>query len=365
MYTRITSQMMMTNYKNTLFKTMDNLSSSSQAVANERQYQNDSEEPVNASRAYQYRREINRNEQYISNTKNTSSLLKTRETVVMELSGMLRNSYSNMLGADSDTSSDESRGAYAMEMKQTQQAVIQSLNTSYGGAFIFGGTSSTTVPFTLEDDGTVTFRGIPVNGLSNSDLSAFKDDPSAVFGNAGLKEKYDDNMEKLRSYMNEKVFIDLGFGLQLDDKSDKSSMASSNSAYNMVNNAISFLGFGLDENGHSKNTIQLLGDISEAVDRGRSNYDHEEVMVLTQAYYSGMSDITIELTQMGADEKFMDNNLERLEDIQFNLAKKQNSVEFMDEAEAITHFEQTQYSYRAALQIGSQILSQSFLDYMR
>ena len=75
--------------------------------------------------------------------------------------------------------------------------------------------------------------------------------------------------------------------------------------------------------------------------------------------------LVMELTELGSQMNFMETNQTRIEDVLKNLAEKTNSAEFIPEAEAITNFEQAQYAYRASLQIGSQILTMSFLDYMR
>ena len=49
MYTRITSNMMMSKYTNNMSQTMSDLSAAGDAVMNERKYQNDYEDPVSAT----------------------------------------------------------------------------------------------------------------------------------------------------------------------------------------------------------------------------------------------------------------------------------------------------------------------------
>jgi flagellar hook-associated protein 3 FlgL len=364
MSTRITSKMMMNAYKSTLSTSMQRVNRDSQAVTNERKYLTDSEDPVSATRAYQYRRETTRNSNYQTNTQQVSSLLTSRESVVMDISSMAREVLKeDTLGAVNGTSSKESRQAYAQQIEELQRSAIQSLNTSYGSTFMFGGTSSNQVPFELDDgDGTVLYRGVPVDGLSRTDMKEYNSlkasgaDPDRL---AELQATLDENMAKLDSYNAETQYVDLGFGLEFDEEGN----VNPNSAFNIVSNGISFLGYGTDSEGNSTNLIQLMGDLADAITA--DSFDDDYVQELSDNFESAMTDLTMELTQLGSDENFMDTNLERLEEIELNLTEKTNATEYISSAEAITDFQMSQYAYRAALQIGSQILSQSFLDYMK
>ncbi len=368
MYTRITSRMMMNNYKSELNRSMSDLSSRALSVQNQRKYQNDYEDPVSATRAYQYRRELTRTEHYMENTKSVDSILTTRESVLMDLSSISTTINSEILGAITGTSSPEAREAYAQELDKYQEAIVQFMNTSYGNSFIFGGTSTNKVPYALEDDGTVTYRGVPVDGLTKTDQATLdllqqstdlNDDEQKEL--ASLTAKKAANLERLEYFNSETQYVDLGFGLEInsDDSVNK------NSAYNMISNGISFLGTGTDGNGNSQNFIQLIGDLSDAI-RGKdsSEIDLDYIKELTDNFTDCMSSITMELTQLGSDMNFMDSNLSRLEEVESNLTIKINDTEYISEADAITAFEEAQYTYKASLQIGSLILTQSFLDYM-
>lgn len=347
MYTRITSKMMMSNYKSTLSYTMSGVDSTSRAVTNERKYQKDSEDPISATRAYQYRREMTKALNYQENSKSVRSLLNTRESVLQEISTMARTTFSDALGGATGTSSEESRLAYAQDLREMQKAVIQSLNTSYGGTYLFGGSSTRAVPFSLGEDGSVCYRGVPVDGVLRDGTA--EDEQGKSY------------MTRLTQYGEEAQYVDLGFGLN----AEAGGAVNDNSAFNIVCNGTSFLGYGQDADGYSLNLVQLIGDLADAFDSGKGPYDDEKVQKLTQNFEKCMTDLTIQLTQLGSDENFMDTNLERLEDVIYNLTEKTNNTEFISEAEAITNFQEAQYSYKAALQIGTKILSQSFLDYMK
>ena len=61
---------------------------------------------------------------------------------------------------------------------------------------------------------------------------------------------------------------------------------------------------------------------------------------------------------------FLKTNEDRLESMDDSLNEQITNVEDIDPAEAITALMWAQYSYNAALRIGTSILSQSLIDYM-
>lgn len=367
MYTRMTTRMMMTSYKAQLNYKMADVSAKAEAVQNERKYQRDSDDTVSSTRAYQYRRETARNEMYLENTKTMASLLDTREGVVQDLSDMAKTVRSDILGAITGTSSLESRTAYAQQLWEMQDQAIQFLNTSYGNQFLFGGISTKKVPYEIKDK-TVHYRGVPVDGLTKEKMSQYQNlksmDANALTPDQQteldkLQKELDANLGKLEEFQKETQFVDLGFGLAINGDE-----INPNSVYNMASNGITFLGYGTDkDDGRSMNFVQLIGDLADAI--VEDPIDQDYIKQLTDNFKEAETSLVMELTELGSQMNFMETNQTRIEDVLKNLAEKTNSAEFIPEAEAITNFEQAQYAYRASLQIGSQILTMSFLDYMR
>ena len=69
-------------------------------------------------------------------------------------------------------------------------------------------------------------------------------------------------------------------------------------------------------------------------------------------------------TQLSADAKYLKTNLEQLKLNKSELDSQIVDTEDMDMAEAITNMNWAQYCYNAALRIGTNLLSQSLIDYM-
>ena len=63
--------------------------------------------------------------------------------------------------------------------------------------------------------------------------------------------------------------------------------------------------------------------------------------------------------------QFLRTNDKRLDDVNFSLNEEVEGLDRTDMADALSAFVYAQYAYNAALRVGNEILSESFLDYMR
>jgi flagellar hook-associated protein 3 FlgL len=68
--------------------------------------------------------------------------------------------------------------------------------------------------------------------------------------------------------------------------------------------------------------------------------------------------------KLSADANYIKTNLKQLETNRAELNEQIMDTESMDAAEAITEMTWAQYCYNAALRIGTNLLSQSLIDYL-
>ena len=159
---------------------------------------------------------------------------------------------------------------------------------------------------------------------------------------------------------NEQVFVDLGFGLTMDDTMGK---VVNSSAFNTALPGINVVGYGKDANGNSKNLIVLAGKIADELDK--EDFDVDKYTELLNAFDDARGLLADNLTSIGTRTNFLETTKSRLEDQQLNLTEQYDNVVNVDMAEAITEFSWAQYAYNAALKIGTNILTPSFIDFMR
>lgn len=163
----------------------------------------------------------------------------------------------------------------------------------------------------------------------------------------------------------EKRFVDIGLGFQ--ENEDGKLIESS--GFNEALNGLTFLGYGLDEDGDPKNIysiVQRLKEITESVPDGEDWDDatYNEFYGLVGKLEDASSNFKTEYANMDAGTLKLKNNLDILEDNFYNLDTQTANLEDVDMVEAISSFIWAEYAYNAALKVGNSILSQSLMDYM-
>lgn len=344
---RVTSNMIMRNYTSRLNNLLSDMSVANEKVVTNRKFLTVAEAPADAAQAYQLRRQMQQNSDYLENTKNMKDLETSMESSMMDIKSIASQANDIILQAGG-TMQQSDREILATQIDKLQESMVASANSQFQGRFLFGGSSVDDVPFHLEN-GVLTFRGVDVNAAPGTP-----------------------DYDKLQAMANESIYVDLGLGMnvELGEKNpagvvidpDKR-VVTPGSAYNSAMPGIKFLGFGQNAQGDSNNVILTLGEISNAL--RSDNYNADRVTELGKKLEGQTNALLSNITQMGSSSNFLDTTQKRLENNEFNLTKKINNVEFDDPASQILDLKQLDYAYKAALQMGMNILSPSFIDFMR
>lgn len=335
---RITTSTMMRDYNSRLNSIMSRMNTAGTRVTTGRKYEKASEDPSSAVRAYKMRREFLQNDDYTRNLKDTQELFVSYESSMMQVSKMAEDAHVDILTAINGTMSADERGILASKMREMQKTMVMDMNIAVGNQYIFGASGNKEPPFALSDTGVLTFRGVDVNSTNPADLA------------------------KLKEFSEEKIFIDLGFGMATDANGN----LDENSAFNLAIPGIKFLGYGNDANGDSRNIITLMGQVADALDPPAGiPYNRDTVEALSNKFDTQRNEVIINITKMGSNTMFLDYTEKRLGDVEYNFTKSLDGLEFVDSAEAITDFKMQDYIYRATLQMGMNILSPSFIDFMK
>ena len=135
------------------------------------------------------------------------------------------------------------------------------------------------------------------------------------------------------------------------------------SAFNTSLPGINVVGYGTDDNGNSKNLIVLAGQLADELEK--EDFDMEKYTELLNAFDGARTKLMDNLTTIGTRTNFLETTKSRLEDQQISLTEQFDNVVNVDMAEAITEFSWAQYAYNAALKVGTNILTPSFIDFMK
>lgn len=336
---RITTNAILRNYKSNLGQSLSNLDSCRTKVMTGRNFNSVSENPASALRAATLQKRYAQNMDYLNNVEDAQSFQDCQEDAAMQINNIAQ-TLSKKYGLESlngTNGSLETRKTYADAWRGAQESMVLSLNASYEGKYVFAGGDGKEPPFALKTDAngkqTLTYRGKDINDPANQAIL--------------------DELSK------ESLYIDLGFGLS----SSADGSLDPSSAFNTSLPGINLVGYGQDAKGNPKNMILLAGEIANVLEA--DNFDRDKFKELLDGFDEGRSTVLEQVTTLGTKTEFLNTTKERLKTNEISLATQYDSVVNVDMPAAITNFSWAQYAYNSALKVGTNILSPSFIDFMK
>lgn len=380
MVRRITTNGMMMSYKSNLMNSYNNLAGVTEKVTTHRQFNSYAESPSKASQAFQLRRSRWNVENQLANNKQVTHKFQQAwdcmDNTYQKLGTELVK-YSSLRAQNAPDAGG--RKALGEIIKGAADSVMQTMNAKYGENFVFSGADGETVPFSWGPDGEVLYRGmkVDVKTPTEAELAA---------GNWKGNPDYADFLKLYNTVENEHTYVDLGLGM----KEDKDGNLIDSSAFDTALSGIATIGYGTTsvtvegpdgkdvvETDVPNNLIALIreyGEILSQCDAQTGAYPEDPAKwpngaeTRCDALEKQLEDVLDELhaNWMAHDTRatFLKTNEDRLESMDDSLNEQITNVEDIDPAEAITALMWAQYSYNAALRIGTSILSQSLIDYM-
>lgn len=416
---RITTNMMMNTYRYNLMNSTNTLSDSIDKVQTKRNFNSYAEDPAAASQAFRLRRQWCQTSSQLDNTDATYSKFHTAWTnlagIITDLSDA--NGRVSAIRGNSDTSG-ESRSALAQVLRETADSVVESMNQKVGEQFIFAGNDGLNVPFTWNEDHTkLYYRGVNVNagGVQKPTTTAPAWASNALESGTYLPQGmpsssadpdeqewidyYRDqaDVKKLEIMNKEELPLDMGMGLK-----EINGVLVNGSAFDSALRGISFLNYGVDEKTGDPNSLPLvmreLADVFETWGENGQRYlpeayrdkSYKEIQAILEdkdspeakeiiEYHDAMQakayrlmdklnaaqeHTTEKYVELDAKSSFLQSNSSRLSTEVTNLNEQVLNVEQINLADAITQLSWDHMCYNAALKIGTQLLSQSLIDYM-
>lgn len=141
-----------------------------------------SDDPAGATEVVSLNHVLAGNAQYTSNINNANARLSTESSTLDSFNSLLNQARSMAIQGINGTLSASDRQDMATQLVQIRAQLVQLANTTDGnGNALFAGTSTTTTPFVLNSDGSVTYNGNSSNqyttigsglNISNSDNGA-------------------------------------------------------------------------------------------------------------------------------------------------------------------------------------------------
>lgn len=372
---RVTTNSTLYTYQKNLLKNSNQLYSAMNAMMSGRNFDSYSADPAAATRAFKIHSSLNATNVQASNNKMVynkfSTAWDTADDLINDLSQNLAQTPLIKGLNQPDWSSLNTQGDTILS---GAEAMVQSLNAQYDGNYIFNGSDTENPPFAIETEGDMhylTYRGVRVDDPNSQyyeedyvgeDGKKIPKDPD------DLSKGYWSNGEMLDKWSNEHLYVDVGIGFEVDGAGN----VVDSTAFDSAISGIDFIGgYGVDENGDPKNIISIMlrsaeifkGYNEETGEWGTAG-DLEDAKNLVDKFSKAQDALSNQHVALETQAKFLQTNQSQLESSFYSLNTELNSVEKIDEVEAILTLVSAQTSYNAALQVGANVVPQSLMDYL-
>lgn len=346
---RVTTNGTLRSYKSSLMRSSNTLNSARNKVLTQSNYTSYAEDPASATQAFKLRRSYSRTNAQLESTQTLNSKFSAACDALSSVKSDLADGQAKISSlAGLNDANASGRQPLGEVLESSAESIVQIMNSQYGSSFIFGGKDSLgDAPFQLEtaNDGSkyLTYRGVAVDAAEGTEAYT-----------------------QLKAMAGETSYVDVGSGLTEVDGELISS-----SAFNGALSGISFIGYGVDEDGDPKNMVSIMQKLSDIFSRcdadtgaWASDQDQTDATRLTGKLTDSISEITNQWTALDGKTSYLTTSENRLTELADNLNEQILGIEQADLASAITDFSWAQYCYNAALKVGNSILSQSLIDYM-
>ena len=167
MMIRSTTNGVLKSYRYNLQRSSYTLNKAMNTVLTGRNFDTYAADPATAARCFQMRRSFQRvNSQYSvseSVTRKYEQAWSALGSVVDDVNNQKTSSaYQDILHSINDPTAS-GRNSLGQSLTELSKGIVQTMNGRYGDNFIFAGADGLKVPFTWGEDGTLCYRGIPVD----------------------------------------------------------------------------------------------------------------------------------------------------------------------------------------------------------
>uniref|UniRef100_UPI00359F59F1 flagellar hook-associated protein FlgL n=1 Tax=Jeotgalibaca porci TaxID=1868793 RepID=UPI00359F59F1 len=297
---RIADNMLTRGYLKNLSVNQQNVQKFHQQLSSMKEVSKPSDNPLLVSQIMELKENIIQNEQYQTTLTDAKDWTDMQDAALSNATDSLMRISTLVQSAANGTMNESDRLVVKAEVETEMQTFVDSLNTNFGGRYIFGGTKTTILPFeiTKADDGSIT--GIQYNGKKQNISREISSGVNLDLMTDGSKLLNSDKMGDL--------FVKITDALQTDDGAALSN---------------------------------LLADTTASIDH-----------------------VVTFRTEIGAISNRLDSALSRNESQDLNLQEMLSSKEDIDIAQKYMQFSMEQVAYQASLQMGTKVLSTTILDYL-
>ena len=327
---RITNSMMTSKFLSNMKRNLNNMSTLQNQLASGKEILRTSQNPFAATRNKQLANQISDNEQYNSNIKDTSNWLDTTDTALAQAGNVMARIKELMVKAGNGAYSEDEIATIKNEVVEKSKELAQIMNTTFDGAYIFGGTKGTSKPVT-------------VDGFGNPAI------PDVSTGN---------DKTNAESQLSTSLKTEISQGVVVE--------------YNKTATDIfEFTDTKLGDINVMNEISTLINNLGKMSDKTGATTDAEKEAALNYVNGEGLSkmdsivqNLLANRAQVGTMQNRMESAMETNEDQNYNMTDILSSSEDIDFTEKTMEYAVMQTVYTASLQTSSKVLMNTIMDYI-
>lgn len=292
-----------------------------QQLASGKKVMSISDDPIAAVNIVNTSRQLGQIETFNKNTQMAMEELDTLDDLMELAGGYLQQAWDKGMQANNGTYGKSSLEALKTEIDEITKTMVDLANTQFNDNFIFGGANTKLTPYEIDDNGNIIYHGTP------------KDNPDYK-----RQTEVADGVFEVINTTGDKVF---GYYNGEDDCSG-------------VMGALKML----------SNSIQEVIDAKDAKDSAAEETAYNKMRSTMDMFADSHNTIITEQTKFGGVYNRMEMTTSTLETNNENLTSYLSQLQDIDIASATSKWMQAQYAYQASLQLASQTMNMSLLNYL-
>ena len=352
---RVAQRMISRNYMRTLNTSLSKRAESLERGSSGLKFAPLSDPGADGTRALHLQEPRSQRPQQLDNVENLLSEMNSVDSNMDSIHSVMQTIQEKTLKAMSENYGSDSRAVLSKEIANLKDQILQFANSQFSGKYLFGGTNNSSQPFTVNpDNGKLQFNGVEVEKIEYRDGEyKYMPDPMA-----------DPNDEKSWTKVPNSgdIYADIGLGLKISDDME----ADPRTAFQVSFSGLEMLGFGAPVTGKdgtqvASNAYDILTQLENAI---APDFDKTAVDDLHRQLVSLTDQVGMSRTDLGTRMNFLERVQTRLEADIDNMSEMESKLVSSDPAEEAIKMKECEYVWMAVLQLGSQILPSSLLDYM-
>ena len=331
-----------------------------QQLASGKKVTNITDDPIAAVNIVNTTRQLGQIETFNKNTQLAMEELDTLDDLMELANSYLEQAWDKGVQANNGTYGKSSLEALKTEIDEITKTMVDLANTEFNDNFIFAGANTKLTPYEIDDNGNVIYKGTKHDNPDYIRQTEVADGVFEVINTTGDKifgsyEAYSTDASGTKYYPKKDdngntKYYDKDGNEYTGDVADLTAHEDASG----VMGALRIL----------SNSIQDVIDAKDAKDGDAEKAGYERMFSTLNMFSDSHNTILTEQTKFGGVYNRLEMTESTLETNNENLTSYLSSIQDVDLASAASKWMQAQYSYQASLQLASQTMNMSLLNYI-